>query len=456
VALRNARAYIFYHVKVQFTKQLLRRSQTFLRPADDDLIGDHNIQEMFWPHAQQVRTGLETIDVRRKEALEASVDTRLSKEARRSQLLFGQSGVQQFFGDHANLRLRCSYIGVRWPGGPLDVQKRTFIVNLVSEMGQDAGGPYRVVFDDWLKEVQPLQVEGAKKGKFVNLWPLFLPSPNRATAALTNNATNVVNTRCARWDLYRRLGKMMGAALRSEIYLPAEFSSTIWKQLCHESATLTDLDAEDCMAVQQIARSTSAAALCEQFGTQTFQVRDSHGDLVQLCPGGRDRRVTAQNYGEFLRLYKRTRLTACRPQVQALLSGMSRIVPLDTFSLFSGAEIREYFCGPGDYSVADLRQRTEYKGIDEQSNAVQFFWREMEQLSRTERASFLNFVTGCSRYRRGMKLVIVPLPNHPANGCPNSATCFNELKLCKYTDCAAFKKSFHLALNCASSFMEEV
>ena len=47
--------------------------------------------------------------------------------------------------------------------------------------------------------------------------------------------------------------------------------------------------------------------------------------------------------------------------------------------------------------MADLKANTEYSGYQASSPQVQWLWEVLEQLENSERAEFLQFVTGSSK-----------------------------------------------------------
>jgi hypothetical protein len=63
-------------------------------------------------------------------------------------------------------------------------------------------------------------------------------------------------------------------------------------------------------------------------------------DAAQVIKGGRHTRLTFRNRHEYIRAAVETRAQECRAQVEAVLEGLSAIVPLPLLKLFSAAELK--------------------------------------------------------------------------------------------------------------------
>ncbi len=121
---------------------------------------------------------------------------------------FGQS--RQLFEDFDAEELRRDYLAPKVIDDALnqDLQLRAFKVQFQGEEAQDLGGPYRAIFSEWASELQS------------EVLPLFIASPNQQIKTERNNDTFILNPSCTRFDLYRRIGKVLGLALRNGITLP--------------------------------------------------------------------------------------------------------------------------------------------------------------------------------------------------------------------------------------------
>ena len=70
--------------------------------------------------------------------------------------------------------------------------------------------------------------------------------------------------------------------------------------------------------------------------------------VVQVVKGGRHIKLTFRNRKEYIAAAVKTRAQECRVQVEAVLEGLSAIVPLPLLKLFSAAELK-VLC-PADFN----------------------------------------------------------------------------------------------------------
>lgn len=96
-----------------------------------------------------------------------------------------------------------------------------------------------------------------------------------------------------------------------------------------------------------------------------------------------------------------------------------------------------------EIDIDDLKANTEYKGYDANAQVIWWFWEIMYSLNSTEKAEFLQFVTGSSKVplqgfsvlqgMRGLtKFNIVKLVDNDCMRLPVAHTCFNQLDLPEY------------------------
>ena len=92
----------------------------------------------------------------------------------------------------------------------------------------------------------------------------------------------------------------------------------------------------------------------------TFTATLSDDSIVELNQNGNQIPVTQNNSKEFIRLMKNARVFECRPQVDALLRGMDRIISTHLLPLCTWSELQQYVCGSHVIDLALLRRHTMY------------------------------------------------------------------------------------------------
>lgn len=91
---------------------------------------------------------------------------------------------------------------------------------------------------------------------------------------------------------------------------------------------------------------------------------------------------------------------------QAVIRGITAILPDDILSIFSPQEMKEVVCGGEHITVESLQAIVEYgEGVDASASVIQRFWRVVTGFTYTQRSRLLEFV--CARTRIP---VLPPLP----------------------------------------------
>ena len=92
-------------------------------------------------------------------------------------------------------------------------------------------------------------------------------------------------------------------------------------------------------------------------------------------------------------------LRGIKEQLSALRKGVHELVPEELLrsTCLEAHELHLLLSGVGEIDVDDWRQHTRYKHCTAQHLLVEWFWRCVEQFDAAQRASLLQFVTGCSR-----------------------------------------------------------
>ena len=128
--------------------------------------------------------------------------------------------------------------------------------------------------------------------------------------------------------------------------------------------------------------------------------------------------LTNDNKDEFVQQVATFRLVRQHEkEVEALREGFRRVDPLKAMKIFSGAELRLLINGQTELNVQEWQQHTNYNGYSSNSQVdlhatspieptpqlllgmqpVRWFWQAVDQLTQSERAMLLQFITGSSR-----------------------------------------------------------
>lgn len=193
----------------------------------------------------------------------------------------------------------------------------------------------------------------------------------------------------------------------------------------------------------------------------TFSIEDhsfGRNQTLDLIPNGRDAPVTEQNKSKYVSLVCQHRMTtAISSQIKAYLDGFYELVNPDLVAIFTPREIELLISGLPDIDVNDLKQNTDYVGWKATDNQIQWFWNVLFSLTRNQKASFLQFVTGSSKVplagfgelpgMRGVQKFSIHKASGSTGALMSAHTCFNSLDLPAYASEEELREKLLYAIN---------
>jgi len=133
---------------------------------------------------------------------------------------------------------------------------------------------------------------------------------------------------------------------------------------------------------------------------------------------------------------------AIRKQLSAFLEGFYDIIPRRLISIFNEQELELLLSGLPDINIDDLKANSEYHKYTATSLQIVWFWRALRSFDQTDRAKFLQFVTGSSKVplqgfgalegMNGAQKFQVHRDDRSTDRLPAAHTCFNQLDLPAY------------------------
>ena len=177
--------------------------------------------------------------------------------------------------------------------------------------------------------------------------------------------------------------------------------------------------------------------------------------VVELCPGGAARRVTAADAGAYAGAHAAWRLSGCcRAAMSAVRSAFNAFVDPRAARLLSPSELEACLCGIEELDFEALKANTEYGDNTPPSSAASF-WRVASALSHRDKRRLLAFVTGCERAPIGGLGGLRFRIQRNGSGddrLPTAATCFNQLMLPSYSSDEVLAQRLGVALEHATGF----
>jgi hypothetical protein len=296
-------------------------------------------------------------------------------------------------------------------------------VDLLGEGATDAGGPARDLFTQMCFEVMH-QSTG-----------LFVMTPNKRDANGPNQELLIPDSHSQQKLMFVYTGVLMTIAFISRLPLPFKFAEFVWRHFTGAQITIEDIYSVD-RCFEMFVRQVDAGDVEDGI---TFTVQDSHGEFVELFPGGKGVRVDRSRLGEYLQMCKKFRLREMKEQLDWLKEGLSYFFPPDALFLLSPWELELIVCGDNTIPVQELERHCRY---DQKDKSSAMLWRVLETFSAEERMLFIKFATGRmglpppgSRWHSDLTIVWVqsPVRDDAAMGLPTAATCSSTIRIPRYS-----------------------
>lgn len=258
-------------------------------------------------------------------------------------------------------------------------------------------------------------------------------------------------------DFFKFVGRFVGKAIYQGCLLDAYFTRSFYKHMLGAKPSFSDLESIDpdfYKSLKWILENPIDGVLDLTFSAETHAFGEKR--TVMLKPEGSTIPVTDANKGEYVRLITELRTTTeIRAQIDAFVDAFHELIPKELISIFSDHELELLISGLPAIDIDDLRANTEYHGLSESSDVVQWFWSALSTFDGEEKALFIQFVTGTSkvpiggfRSLQGMS-GIQRFQIHKASGVdrlPSSHTCFNQLDLPDYSSPESLAEKLRIAI----------
>lgn len=162
----------------------------------------------------------------------------------------------------------------------------------------------------------------------------------------------------------------------------------------------------------------------------------------ELLPGGEGFDVTRENLGLYIQLMaKHYVLDKVSSPMNFILRGFYEVLPFPFISVFHPSELELLLCGLPSIDVGDWRRNTFYSGgLHAAHRSVVWFWKTVSSFCQSERAQFLQYVTGTRQVPVGGFAALQGRDGHLCRfhlveaivRFPVAHTCFNRLDIPRY------------------------
>lgn len=172
---------------------------------------------------------------------------------------------------------------------------------------------------------------------------------------------------------------------------------------------------------------------------------------VELIDNGENETVTYETKSNFINLKYQARCNESQIQQESLIAGLSSLIPLSLFRLFTWKDMRYLVCGKPEIDLRLLERHTQYRGVNPNDQHIQFFWRVLRSFSPVEQTLFLKFAWGRERlppetlFNEEMKIFPINKDNQDFL-LPHADTCFFNLHLPKYSSEEIMREKLLIAI----------
>ena len=311
---------------------------------------------------------------------------------------------------------------------------------LIGEGVNDYSGPYREVFADAFREA-------------VELLGICVPSPNNSigvgdhrnlyifsyvgddvgidtesrpndteqesiihehfSSLLLDSNEQLVEAK----DSLRFLGKLVGTAVRHGIQVDLDLPlGIVWKPLCEEN--VNELEALKEIDLLSYRRVTETCGSCVYKDAYAFNLLRRQQQML--------------NY---------------------FADGLSSVLPVEYFSLFTAEELRDFVCGNYELDIDLLKRVVEYEGYTEHDKVITYFWSVLREMTHLERKLFLQFTWARSRLPLRESDFDVPFTiqkdtkSSSEGALPSASTCFFTLILPEYEEKETLRQKLLFAIH---------
>ena len=263
--------------------------------------------------------------------------------------------------------------------------KNRFYIVFEGEEGQDAGGLLREWYVIISREI------------FNPNYALFKSSPGDRVTYTINDFSHINSNHLC---YFKFVGRVIAKAIYDNKLLECYFTRSFYKHILAKAVKHQDMESEDYEfykgldfllenKVTDLGYDLTFSTEIQEFGVT--EVRD-------LIPDGRNHIVTDSNKADYIRLVCQEKMTgAIRKQLAAFLEGFYDIIPRRLIAIFNEQELELLLSGLPDINIDDLKANSEYHKYSVTSLQIVWFWRALRSFDQTDRAKFLQFVTGSSK-----------------------------------------------------------
>jgi len=312
------------------------------------------------------------------------------------------------------------------------------------ELGHDDGGLW--------KEFLLIALEKIFDPQYGLFWP------TKGDELVVNpQAKQYVDVECT--SMFYLSGWLLARAIRDKILLRTQFSPLFLRNLAGYRNGLNQLARFDEDYYSQMCKLKGMTGIDSL--ELTFSVQEEMGQEVDLVPGGKDKQVTDSNKIEYI--FRRVDHKVQKQFEQGMIAvnaGFNSVIPRDLLKMFNEEELSRIINGGlGNIDIGNLRSHTVYRaGYAAKDSYIKDFWNIVGEMSEEQKRQLLRFVT-CNERPPILGFAALSPPftiqkpdTSSDERLPEAATCFNTLRLPRYSKPSILKEKLLYAIKFNKGF----
>ena len=230
------------------------------------------------------------------------------------------------------------------------------------------------------------------------------------------------------------VGKLIAKAVIEQQPLNCYFTRSLYKHILGKEVRYTDMEKEDSVLYKGLVYllehnvAEVGTDMRFVFDVQEFGVKKT----IDLVPNGANITVTEQNKHEYVKCVCQEKMTnSIQTQLAAFLESFYSLVPKRLIKIFNEHELELLIAGLPNIDVEDLKRNSRYEGFLDNSPQIIWLWQALNSFDQTDRARFLQFVTGTSKVPLGGFAALgtwnftIRRDNRSVNRLPSAHTWYN-------------------------------
>lgn len=189
------------------------------------------------------------------------------------------------------------------------------------------------------------------------------------------------------------------------------------------------------------------------FFDQCFVLASGEGEqIIELCPGGQDRKLTRQNAEEYIELTVKAMLNRAAPQMAKVREGIEFICGSKLLAALSWRYAEERCIGKYETDIEYLKKYTSHEGHfrKEDSKTRKWFWEIFEEMAEEDRQLYLRFINGQAKLPTDMSKLRYKHALRSKGGgdttLPEAHTCYFQIDIPEYSTKEIFRKLLLVAV----------